>query len=99
MHWLHWLMVHGSQELGISQSASRAYNFWSGVAGELSWLGAAFVLWRRHVCHVNGCVRIGRHHVEGTGYVTCAHHHPTVPSDGITADHIADAHQRARERR
>jgi hypothetical protein len=39
-------------------------------------LAAAYALLRKHNCHVKGCLRIGRHPVDGTNFITCHHHHP-----------------------
>jgi hypothetical protein len=52
------------------------YNFWSGFGSDISELaifGAVLGAWRKHVCHEKGCLRIGRHQVDGTPY--CDRHH------------------------
>jgi hypothetical protein len=97
--WWQPILVHLSQETGTSNATSRAYDFWSGFGsdiGEVAIIGAVIGMYRKHNCHVHGCWRVAKHPVEGTPYVVCKKHHPTVP-DLVTADHVADAH-RARRR-
>jgi hypothetical protein len=53
-----------------------------GISG-LTILG---IVLRRVNCHADGCWRIGRHHVEGTHFITCRAHHPTHGSS------VADIH-------
>jgi hypothetical protein len=80
---LHWLMVHLSQESGSSNSASRAYNFWSGFGGdiaELALLGGVIQIFRHRNCHVKGCWRFGKQ-VDGTPYLACPKHHPDHKGD------------------
>lgn len=75
------------------RTASTAYNFWSGFGsdiGEVVIIGGLIQIYRKHNCHVRGCWRMARHQVEGTPYITCRKHHPTVP-DNVTAEHIAAA--------
>ena len=57
-----WLFVHLSQETGTSNSASRAYDFWSGFGsdlGELTLVGAvvgsAYGFYRSHQCQNANC--------------------------------------------
>ena len=52
------------------------YNFISGPLADITLLGGAYAILRRHNCHVKGCPRIGRHPVDGTDYVVCRKHHP-----------------------
>jgi hypothetical protein len=71
------------------------YNFISGPLADITLLGAAYAIIRRHNCHVKGCLRLGRHQVEGTTYVVCRKHHP---DDTPTADQVlaaAAAHKHA----
>lgn len=71
------------------------YQFWSGIGsdfGELTLLTAMVVAFRRVNCHVKGCPRIGKYHVDNTPYKVCALHHPRVPTKGASAEHIADLH-------
>jgi len=72
------------------------YNFISGPLADITLLGGAYAIARRHNCHVKGCWRIARAQVQGTTYVVCRKHHPhEVP----TAQTIIDAHNRAMARR
>lgn len=79
------------------RTASTAYNFWSGFGsdlGEVVIIGGIVQMYRKHTCHVDGCWRISRHHVEGTPYIACRKHHPAVPAK-VTAAAVADAHAEA----
>ena len=62
--------------LGLDSASGPVYLFWSGFAGDIGMLGAAWAILRRHNCHVRSCWRIGRHRIDGTGHVVCARHHP-----------------------
>jgi hypothetical protein len=87
---LHWLAVH----TGTVNEPGPYYGFWSGFGsdiGEVALLGAIFAGWHRVNCHVRGCWRIGRQHVEGTTYVVCRKHHP----DGKPTHHHILAMHRA----
>jgi len=72
------------------------YNFISGPLADVTLIGGAYVIVRRHNCHAKGCWRIGRHKVPGTDYVVCRHHHP---DETPTAQQILDAHHAALKRR
>lgn len=65
--------------LGLDDGSGRWYLWWSGMGaniGEFAIVGSLASGVRRHNCHVHGCWRVGRHPVEGTGYVVCRRHHP-----------------------
>lgn len=49
----------------------------SGWVGDLTLLSIPVVMYRRHICHVPWCLRLGKH-PDGV-YVKCAKHHPDVP--------------------
>ena len=73
------------------------YQFWSGIAGSFVlgggiWVGALATL-RKHNCHARWCWRIGRHPVDGTGFVVCRKHHP---DDKPTVEEIHRMHHAAR---
>lgn len=68
--------------------SGNGYQFWSGIAGELTLLGAAIAVVKHHNCHVRGCWRVGRHSVDGTPYKVCRRHHPRVPDGGATIEDI-----------
>ena len=67
----------------------------SGVVADLGLLGGLLLVFRKLNCHVKGCWRLGHHDVQGTPYKVCRKHHPDVPDDGATADHVAQAHRLA----
>jgi hypothetical protein len=83
---------------GSDAESGSVYGFWSGFGGSVPdflILGsiAGYLLHRN--CHVQRCWRLGRHHVEGTPYVTCRRHHPAI-SGPVTAEAVASAHARSR---
>jgi hypothetical protein len=65
------------------------YNFISGPLADITLLGGAYAILRRHNCHAKRCWRIGRHQVSGTTYVVCRKHHPDPTP---TAEEIQAAH-------
>lgn len=71
------------------------YNFISGPLADVTLIGGAYAIVRRHNCHAKRCWRIGRHAVAGTTYVVCRKHHPdeTPTAEEILAAHAA--HRRA----
>jgi len=84
---LHWL--------GLDSAGGPAYLAWSGFGSDISEigiLGALAMMIRRHNCHVRRCLRIGRHHVEGTPYVVCQRH---SPHGAPTHQDVLDAHEAA----
>ncbi len=68
------------------------YNFISGPLADITLLGGAYAIARRHNCHVKGCWRIARAVVPGTGYIVCRKHHP---HDAPTAAKVLAAHAAA----
>jgi hypothetical protein len=94
----HWLALHTGI---INGGPDKYYNFWSGFGSDLgeatliSAVGIGVYTGVRKVnCHTKGCWRIGRHHLDGTPYVLCRHHHPGVPSKGASHEHILEQHRR-----
>ena len=76
---------------GIDNPSGPIYAWWSGVGsdiGEVTLLGGLWMLYSKHNCHTKGCWRLGKHHVEGTPYIVCPKHHPKVPDEGASAEHI-----------
>jgi hypothetical protein len=72
------------------------YNFISGPLADITLLGGAYAIARRHNCHVKRCWRIGRLAVPGTPYIVCHKHHP---HEKPTAEKVLAAHEHAvRER-
>lgn len=93
-HWLsHWL--------GLDNGSGALYLFWSGFFGAVEGLGGLAIIGgvifaaRHHNCHVKGCWRFKKHPVEGTPYVVCRKHHPTVTDAGPTHQDVLDAHAEA----
>jgi hypothetical protein len=68
------------------------YNFISGPLADITLLGGAYAILRRHNCHVSGCLRVGRLQVPGTPYIVCHKHHP---HEKPTAEEVLAAHSRA----
>jgi len=99
----HWVALHTGV---INGGPDKYYNFWSGFGSDLgeatliSAVGVGVYTGVRKVnCHTKGCWRIGKHDLEGTPYVLCRHHHPSVPSRGATHEHILEQHRRYQESR
>jgi hypothetical protein len=67
------------------------YNFISGPLADITLLGGAYAILRRHNCHANRCMRVGLHPVPGTSYIVCKKHHPHSPptAEQIQAEHSA----------
>ena len=85
--------------LGLDNPSGYWYLWWSGLGAnlqELALFGVIFTVYRRHKCHAHGCWRLGKHLVDGTPYITCRNHHPTVAAGRVTATEIAAAHASAR---
>lgn len=66
--------------------ACRSYNFWSGIASdisELTLMGGAVALLRHHNCEQPGCWRLGHRHPEHGRPVCRKHyHHDVAPERG-----------------
>jgi hypothetical protein len=94
----HWVALHTGTVHG---GPDEFYNFWSGFGsdlGEATLISAVglgvYTGVRRVNCHTKGCWRIGKHRLDGTPYVLCRHHHPGVPSNGASHEHILEQHRR-----
>ena len=88
------------------------YQFWSGIGsdiGEVSIVVSIVVaaltvrrFLRAHFpCHTDSCRKLGFHHVAGTPYRTCWHHHPVLNSyehATVPLEHIHGAHVEANPR-
>ena len=70
------------------------YNFVSGPLADITLLGGAYAILRRHNCGVKGCLRIGRHPVAGTDHIVCRKHHPhdSPTAEQVLAEHAAAQH-------
>jgi hypothetical protein len=83
----------------LGADGDSAYNIWSGFVadfGSLALFGGAIGLYRRHMCHLKGCPRLGKQAVEGTSWVVCHKHHPAGAPD---TKQLAEHHRRAVARR
>lgn len=80
--------------MGLDNSNSTAYLWWSGFGPDLAMFAGVASFLRRHNCHVQGCWRLGRHLVEDTVYWVCRHH---LPSGPISHQNVIDAHNNAKE--
>jgi hypothetical protein len=67
------------------------YNVVSGPIADVTLLGGAYAIARKHNCHVKRCWRIGRAQVPGTHYIVCGKHHPHAKptAEKVLADHTA----------
>jgi len=78
--------------LGTTNGSGRWYLWWSGMFGNLTIFAAVAIFYRRHVCHVHGCPRLGRHKAvdqNGIEYVVCRRHHPDLGADHkLLASHL-----------
>jgi hypothetical protein len=74
--------------LGLDDASGPWYLWWSGVAGNLSLIGAPYILWRHHNCEAHRCPRIGRHRT-AAGHRVCRKHHP---ESHLKPHHITAAH-------
>ena len=97
----HWLALHTGI---LNGGPDRYYNFWSGFGSDLgeatliSAVGVGLYTGLRKVnCHTKGCWRIGHHPLDGTPYILCRHHHPSVPTGGASHQHILEEHRRYKE--
>lgn len=75
--------------LGLDDPSGAPYLAWSGFIPNLSVLGAAYAIVRKHQCHVGRCWRIARYPA-GT-FRVCRAHHPRVdgaPTAADVADHV-----------
>lgn len=97
----HWLALHTGI---IHGGPDQYYNFWSGFGsdlGEVTLITAVgigvYTGVRKVNCHTKGCWRIGHHPLDGTPYILCRHHHPHVPTEGASHEHILEQHRKYRE--
>jgi hypothetical protein len=67
---------------------------WVEVATVVTLVGFVVGAYRKINCHEPGCWRIGKHHVEGTPYITCHAHHPGLEGKSVRRGHIAAAHKK-----
>ena len=78
--------------LGTTNGGGRWYLWWSGMFGNLTIFAAVLVFYRKHVCHVHGCPRLGSHKAADTGgveHVVCRRHHPDLgPGHKLLALHL-----------
>lgn len=83
---------------GLDNGSGPNYLWWSGIGSDISEVaivGGLIALYRRHVCHLDGCHRIARHTVGP--YAVCTRHHPDHSAgQKITPAHIARAARRTR---
>ena len=94
----HWFALHTGI---LNAGPDKYYNFWSGFGsdlGEATLISAVaigvYTGVRRVNCHSKGCWRIGHHALDGTPYILCRHHHPSVPTKGASHEHILEQHHK-----
>jgi hypothetical protein len=95
----HWAAIHTGTV--YSTNSPVYYNFWSGFGsdlGEATLIGAVsigvYTAVRKVNCHTKGCWRIGHYPLEGTPYHLCPHHHPGVPTRGVSHEQILDHYRK-----
>lgn len=67
---MHWFL----HVTGIDTQQSPFYDFWSGIATQLSVVAGTAGLFHKHNCHARRCPRIGKFVVDGTPW--CRRHRP-----------------------
>lgn len=73
---------------------SPEYLFWSGIGSDLAYLtflAGAVGLYRKHVCQMRWCPRLGRHQYTDPHGVTrplCWRHHPDVTHKNLTRERL-----------
>lgn len=80
--------------LGLDNGSGAWYLWWSGIVGDLGFLGAFVVFYRHHNCREHRCWRIGIHHyadADGQVHPACRVHHPTMKVGHRI--HFADMHR------
>ncbi|MEU6572665.1 hypothetical protein [Streptomyces sp. NPDC046805] len=77
--------------LGLDDASGGWYLWWSGIVGDITLIGAAWAIIRRHQCEVHHCWRIARH-ATAAGHKVCRRHHP---DSHLTAADIIAAHETA----
>jgi hypothetical protein len=95
----HWAAIHTGTI--YSTNSPVYYNFWSGFGsdlGEATLIGAVsigvYTAVRKVNCHTKGCWRIGHYPLEGTPYHLCPHHHPGVPTKGVSHAQILEHYRK-----
>jgi hypothetical protein len=89
-----WLFNWVRHVTGADDGSGAWYLWWSGFVGDLVYVGLLAGFYRHVNCHVDGCKRIGGHHVPGTSFKVCRKHHPT---GGNSAQTVLDAHAAAQQ--
>jgi hypothetical protein len=70
--WLTFLHITGADD-----ESGNWYGFWSGFGSDLGELGIIVIAYRHLVCHVHGCLRLGRHH-PSTNLLICKKHYERI---------------------
>lgn len=82
----HWITT----VTGINAPGSYWYNFWSGIAGDLVYVGVMITVYKKLNCTQSRCWRIGHHPVHGTHYKTCHKHATESYHAKIAQDHLEE---------
>lgn len=59
---------------GLDNGSGPWYLFWSGIGGRFTVAATMLAIWHRHVCHMRGCLRPGRHKQPDSPHVFCFKH-------------------------
>lgn len=90
-----WLL----QFFGLDNASGAAYLWWSGFFADVVIFAAGFGWYWKHTCHVARCWHWARHPVEGTPYTVCRKHHPDLPAEPTTVEHVHAAAKAAKGQR
>ena len=74
--------------LGPDDPSGPFYLAWSGFVANLSLLGGALVIVRKHQCHVARCWRLGHH--QAGAYHVCRRHHVHLDDDAPEPEDIRE---------
>lgn len=92
-----WVEIH----TGATNESGAYYGWWSGFAsdlGEITLLGGAWLLYRKHNCATPGCWRIGKHPTADGTFILCKHHHPDLMGKKFSLEEIHAHHHAAKAR-
>jgi hypothetical protein len=97
----YWLVHWTGSDYGLTPGKWSFYGFWSGFGsdlGEITIIAGLLAVYRKHNCHVRGCLRIARHEftdeAAGATYMLCRKHHPATADRGLPASRVDLIHAR-----
>lgn len=63
---------------GSNNTSGVYYGFWSGFGSDIAELGLLGIFYKKFVCHMHGCFRIGHHELPYGTFVYCKKHYREV---------------------